>query len=89
MRPQGKLSMSTNVKKRPGIIRASMRKDKINPVDFMKYDFRFACEDCTHYCAKRELCTLGYISSLHRKDAQLHQYNLSGNMALCRFHEID
>jgi hypothetical protein len=73
----------------PKRLRTSIRFDAVNPVDYLKYDFRFSCEDCTHFNSENESCTLGYNSSWHRKDFQIKSYDLSGKMALCRFLEID
>lgn len=73
----------------PKRLRTSIRFDAVNPSDYMKYDFRFACEDCTHFNVENENCTLGYNSFWHRKDFQKKSYELSGKMALCRFLEID
>lgn len=69
-------------------IRPSMHKDRVNPTDFMKYDTRFSCEDCTHFDSTKTLCTIGYDTSHHLKATQTHQYELAGNMAFCRFIEI-
>lgn len=70
-------------------LHASIKKDAVNPRDFMKYDFRFACEDCSHFDADKVVCTIGYDPSHHLKAEQAHQYALAGNMAFCRFLEID
>jgi hypothetical protein len=70
-------------------IRASIKKDAMNASDHLKYDFRFACEDCSHFASEQQRCTLGYNSVPHRKAQQQHDFELSGRMALCRFHEID
>lgn len=68
---------------------ASIKKDGINPKDYMKYETRFSCDECSHFDHVAEKCSLGYNSQPHRKANQIKQYELSGNMALCRFHEID
>lgn len=73
----------------PKRLRNSIRLDPVNPQDFFKYDFRFSCEDCTHFCPEPVTCTLGYNPEPHRKDTQLKSYELNGKMALCRFLEID
>lgn len=70
-------------------LHASIKKDAVNPRDFMKYDFRFACEDCSHFDSSKTVCTIGYDPSNHLKTVQEHQYLLAGNMAFCRFLEID
>ncbi len=73
----------------PKRLRQTIRFDAMNPSDYLKYEFRFACEDCAHFDAVSEKCTLGYNSQWHRKDFQKKSYELSGKMALCRFLEID
>lgn len=73
----------------PPRIRASIKLDTVNPSDYLKYDFRSSCEDCSHFDAPQLQCTLGYPAELHLRSAQLQTYLLSGKMALCRFHEID
>lgn len=67
----------------------SIKKDVVNPHDFMKYDTRFSCEDCSHFDGDKILCTIGYNPQHHLKAVQNHQYELAGNMAFCRFLEID
>jgi hypothetical protein len=73
----------------PKRLSTSIRFDPTNPTDYLKYDFRFACEDCTHFDCEHEHCTLGYNPKWHRKEFQKKSYELSGKMALCRFLEID
>lgn len=70
-------------------LRAAIKKDVVNPGDFLRYDFRFACEDCSHFDADKTICTIGYDPSHHLKAEQTHQYHLAGDMAFCRFLEID
>lgn len=76
-------------KKTPGRIRPTMRKETINPADYVKYETRFSCEECTHFDPENEFCTIGYNPEHHRMAEQKHQYLLSGRIAFCRFHEID
>lgn len=71
----------------PRRLRTSIRFDTVNPTDYLKYDFRTACEDCTHFDGKG--CSQGYESKWHRRDFQTKSYELSGKVALCRFLEID
>lgn len=73
----------------PKRLRQSIRLDTVNPGDFMKYDFTFCCEQCTHFDASNERCTLGYNNQNHRREHNLRTYNLNGKMAFCRFLEID
>lgn len=70
-------------------IHPSIKKEKVSPSDYLKYDTRFSCEDCSHYDDLKVVCTLGYNPNHHLKEVQTHQYNLSGTMAFCRFLEID
>lgn len=73
----------------PKRLNRSIKTDAVNPSDYLKYDFRFACEDCTHFNIEAESCTIGYSTIPHRKAEQEHCYRLSGKMAICRFLEID
>ena len=70
-------------------IYASIKKDVVNPSDYLHYDIRSACEECSHFNAVQIQCTLGYNVSPHLKSQQTHDMELSGRMAQCRFHEID
>lgn len=70
-------------------IHPSIKKERVNPADYMQYDTRFSCEDCSHFDGEKILCTLGYNPQHHLKAVQTAQYVLSGNMAFCRFLEID
>lgn len=70
-------------------IRPSIKKDAVAPGDYLKYDFRSACEDCSHFDSIEETCTLGYKTAPHRRAQQQHDYELSGMIAQCRFLEID
>ena len=75
--------------KTPKRLYPSIKKDSIHPSDYLRFDFRSSCDDCTHFNLKSETCTLGYNAANHRKAQQIHDYELSGRLALCRFHEID
>lgn len=79
----------TKTSKTPKRIRPSIKKDRIHPADYLKYNFPTSCEDCTHFNIETDQCTLGYESKWHKKSAQQHDYILSGKIALCRFMEID
>lgn len=70
-------------------LHASIKKDTVNPSDYLKYESRFSCEDCSHYDGAVVKCTLGYNPTHHLKATQTRQYELAGNMAFCRFLEID
>lgn len=70
-------------------LRPSIKKDRVNPHDYLHYETRFSCEDCSHFDADKIECTIGYDPSHHLKAEQTHQFNLAGNMAFCRFLEID
>ncbi len=73
----------------PAPMRASIRYDGVNPVDFNKYNFAFACEHCAHFAADSKSCTFGYNVVPHLHDTQMRSYTLMGRMAFCRFLEID
>lgn len=73
----------------PKRLRQSIRLDTVNPTDYLKYDFTFACEQCSHFDLSMERCTLGYNNLNHRREQNLKTYELNGKMAFCRFLEID
>lgn len=75
--------------KTPKKIRTSIRRDAMHPGDYLNFQFRFACEDCTHFKASDASCTMGYGTKWHRRDFQTEEYERTGRMALCRFLEID
>lgn len=67
----------------------SMKKDRVSAFDFLSLNAAYACEDCAHFCPKSESCTMGFESQTHRKEKQLKQYFLSGEMQICRFLEVE
>lgn len=73
----------------PKRLNKSIKTDAIHPADYLRFDFRFACEDCSHFNFETEECTIGYQPAPHRKAEQTRCYELSGKMALCRFLELD
>lgn len=79
----------TAYKKTPKPLRVGIKRDRIHPVDFLKFTHPTACEDCTHFAPKARWCTLGYQSKWHLRDFQNQEYERTGKMALCRFLEID
>lgn len=72
--------------KRP---RTSIRRDAIHPQDYLKFDHRFSCEDCSHFRESDASCTIGYGTHWHRRAFQQKEYELTGKIAQCRFLEID
>ncbi len=86
--PKGIVNPKSKGKSQPRL-HASMRKDTVKASDYLKYDMRSSCEDCSHFNSEKVVCTIGYNPTLHLKAEQTHQYFLSGNMAFCRFIEID
>lgn len=68
--------------------RKSIKLDRVNPSDLRKMEARFFCDDCSHYDATANHCTMGYVPQ-HTKTAQMKLYELTGFMAFCRFLEID
>jgi hypothetical protein len=75
--------------KTPRKIRPSIKRDKVSAFDYQNYDHRFSCDDCTHFDAPNAACTLGYVATHHRKEQQTRDFELSGTLAFCRFHEVD
>ena len=70
-------------------VHPSIKKERVSPADYLKYETRFSCEDCSHFDGEKILCTIGYNPQHHLNAVQTHQYALAGNMAFCRFLEID
>jgi hypothetical protein len=80
------LQKSKNRSKR---ISASIKKDAIHPEAYNRYKLPYACEECSHFKASNETCTLGMPTENHLYRNQISSYNLSGKVALCRLQEID
>ncbi len=72
--------------KRP---KQSIKHDAVAAKDILKYKFMHSCEYCSHWNPKNGLCTLGYKNDSHRLEYNLHSFEISGRMSLCRFLEID
>jgi hypothetical protein len=70
-------------------ISASIKKDAIHPAAYNRYKLPYSCEDCSHFKASNETCTLGMPTENHLYRNQIFSYNLSGKVALCRLQEID
>jgi hypothetical protein len=74
----------------PKRITPSIKKDSVKPSDYVQFEHRWSCDECTHFSHDgRSLCTLGYPTAPHRLEQQKKDYNMSGRIAFCRFHEID
>ncbi|MBC7741527.1 MAG: hypothetical protein H7061_04990 [Bdellovibrionaceae bacterium] len=73
----------------PKRIGSSIKKDAIHPRDYNAYTLPYACEDCSHFKAENESCTLGLMTEPHLRRTQVRSYEISGKIALCRFQEID
>ena len=70
-------------------LHTSIKKETVKAQDYLRYETRFSCEDCSHFDGTQVVCTIGYNPSYHRKAEQERQFHLAGNMAFCRFLEID
>lgn len=68
--------------------RRSIKLDRVQATDLAHYDVRFFCDQCSHYSASTNVCTMGYVPQ-HTEKAQMALFNLTGMMAFCRFMEID
>lgn len=75
--------------KTPKRLTPSIKKDGVHPAAYNQYTLPWACEDCSHFDAIGDRCSLGYLSTPHRREQQKKDYLMSGKMALCRFQEID
>lgn len=73
----------------PKRVSQSIKKDNVKASDYLNYEHRWSCEDCTHFKSSDESCTLGYVTSHHLQRQQDHDFELGGKIAFCRFHEID
>lgn len=70
-------------------INQSIKRDVVNAHDYITFEHRWSCDECTHFNSVSETCTLGYETSHHRLAEQRRSFELSGRIAFCRFHEID
>jgi len=70
-------------------IPASIKRDVVNPSDYLRLNMPSSCEECSHFSPENESCTLGYPTAPHRRAEQQKSYGISGRIAICRFHEID
>ena len=75
--------------KTPKRLRNTIKKDAINPALYNVLKLPWSCDDCSHFDSQGERCTLGYNAAHHRQAQQKFDYTLSGQIALCRFQEID
>lgn len=64
-------------------------KDPVHPDQYNDLKYSVCCEDCTHFDASTEECTLQYPVAPHLRRNQLHDLKTSGTMAFCRVMEID
>lgn len=69
-------------------IRRSIKLDRVNPYDLLHRGQIFACEQCSHFSATQDKCTMGFEAQF-KHEKQMKRYNLTGFMAFCRFTEID
>lgn len=70
-------------------INPSIKLDRVQASDYLKYNFRHACEHCSHFDDVKILCTIGCEHRPHLYEEQMKTFHLTGRMALCRFLEID
>lgn len=84
--PKISVSLSKKTVKR---IKPSMKRETILAADYNKYILPFSCEECSHFASENTSCTLGLNTFPHLAATQKKSYDLSGQMALCRFQEID
>jgi hypothetical protein len=67
----------------------SVIKDPVKASDFNRLNLVYCCEQCSYYQENDTKCNLGFPNDLHRKEAQLKSFSLSGRFAFCRYLEID
>ena len=70
-------------------LRRSIKKDRVNPSDFLHIDNIYCCEQCSYFDHYNESCILGFSTEPHLKKEQLRTFEFTGQMAFCRFLEID
>ncbi|MBX9768749.1 MAG: hypothetical protein K2X47_15860 [Bdellovibrionales bacterium] len=70
-------------------IRKSIFLDPLEPEFVVKEGHQFCCENCTHFAPQAQVCTLGYNAQNHLLETQRKLYDMGGQVALCRFLEID
>lgn len=75
--------------KTPRRLRPSIKKDRINPKDYLSLNLKLACEDCSHFSSQDTRCTLGFNPEPHLRKNVIKDFELSGKTAQCRFLEID
>ncbi len=73
----------------PKRIRRTIKLDRVQAADFLKYDTIFACEQCSFFNPETTECVMGFPPQNHLLRQQLHTFNTTGHMAFCRFLEID
>ncbi len=64
-------------------------KDWVSLDLYSKYNYKTACEDCTHFDFENETCTFGFPTTPHLKKNQINDLAMTGKMAFCRAMEID
>ncbi|MCB9025162.1 MAG: hypothetical protein H6625_02485 [Bdellovibrionaceae bacterium] len=67
----------------------SVIKDPVKARDFNRLNIFFACEQCSYFQPQDGKCNLGFPNEVHKMDAQLKQYYMSGSFAFCRYSELD
>lgn len=70
-------------------LRRSIKKDRVNPSDFLNLEIIYCCEQCSYFNNINESCVLGFSTVHHLKEEQLKTFKVTGYMAFCRFLEID
>ena len=70
-------------------LRRSIKKDRVNPSDFLNINTIYCCEQCSYFIPSGKSCVLGFSTIPHLKKEQLKTFELTGHMAFCRFLEID
>lgn len=70
-------------------VKRSLILDPIHPRDFRELEIVYYCEQCSHFAAETQSCTIGYDASKHLKAVQDRNYEMYGRVAFCRFSEID
>lgn len=68
--------------------RKDIRKDRVAPQDWMRYHLRVACEDCSFYSQVQSACVIGFNPRFRRAEQEA-SFFFSGEVAFCRFLEID
>jgi hypothetical protein len=68
--------------------RRSIKTDRIHPRHWNHFDLRVSCDDCSFFAPEKGECVIGFKARF-RKATQAAEFDRTGEIAMCRFLEID